>query len=231
MNEFEIDTSLITDGRLVEGAFAENEEISSVHIPEGVIDIGEVAFYGCTKLRKVVFPSTLRYIREEAFGECAIESAILPAGLELIAEEAFFSCDGLKKIEIPGRKTLIESDAFSCCNMLHEGFIAPGYPDGIRHHEELQYTLLWCSCPERHDKETSAHAAEFIEKNEDLIMEWIIKYNNIPAMNGLAGQGLLKHSIDGYIQQAHAARRFEISAMLVSMAAGMSSLDRGEFDL
>ena len=223
-----IDTTLITNGRLIEGAYTQDESLTSVVIPEGVTDIGEVAFYGCTGLKEVVFPASLKYIREEAFGETAIEEAILPAGLELIEEKAFFSCEHLRRAEVPGADTVIGSDAFGCCDLLHEAFIAPGYPEGIRHHEELQYTLLWCSCPEKHSAGTSERASAFIRRYEDLIMEWIIKYNNVPAMSGIARLGLLSGDTGKYISAANLAGRREITALLMSMH---SHFDESEFEL
>lgn len=228
MSTLTIDPGTLADGRIAEGSFAQNEEITSLVIPEGVTDIGEVAFYGCTNLQEVSFPQSLRYIREEAFGESAIREAILPAGLELIGEKAFFSCEGLRKVEAPGEGTVIESDAFGCCDMLHEGYIAAGFPEGIRHHEELQYTLLWCSCPWRHRPETSEQAKRFIRRYEDLIMEWIIKYNNVPAMNGISGMDLLAGNVNEYIKQANEAGRSEITALLMSLRG---HADEGEFEL
>lgn len=226
--EFIIDDAKINNGRLTEGAYVQNESITSVVIPEGVTDIGEIAFYGCINLREVSFPSTLKYIREEAFGESGINEVVLPAGLELVGEKAFFSCDSLRRIDIPGRDTIIESDAFGCCNNLIEGYIAAGFPQGIRHHEELQYTLLWCSCPSRHDRETSERAADFIRKYEDLIMEWIIRQNNIPAMSGIVREGLLRGDTGKYIQAANLAGRSEITALLMSVRG---HFDEGEFEL
>ena len=107
-----LDENKITNGRLVEGAYTQDETLTSVVIPEGVTDIGEIAFYGCVNLREVVFPSSLKIIREEAFGETGLVSALLPAGLEEIEEKAFFSCEDLRHIEVPGAGTIIGSDAF-----------------------------------------------------------------------------------------------------------------------
>lgn len=228
MGRFEIGKDKIINGRIIEGSFAEDPELTSVVIPEGITDIGEIAFYGCTNLREVVFPSSLRYIREEAFGETAIKEVILPAGLELIEEKAFFSCESLRRIEVPGSSTAIESDAFGCCDHLHEGYVACGYPEKTRHHEDLQYTLLWCSCPERHTPGTSKRAEDFIRKYEDLIMEWVIKYNNIPAMNGIAGRDLLRGNIGSYIIESNLAGTNEITALLMSIKGHP---EEGEFEL
>lgn len=228
MDQQTIDSSRIINGRIVEGAYAQDETLTSLVIPEGITDIGEIAFYGCVNLREVIFPASLRYIREEAFGDSGIQEAILPSGLELIGEKAFFGCDSLRRIEVPGRSTAIDRDAFGCCDSLHEGYVAAGYPPVTRHHEELQYTLLWCSCPERHDPETSERAASFIRRYEELIMEWIIKHNNIPAMSGLSRTGLLQGDRNGYIVKSNAAGTNEITALLMSMR---SPFDEGEFEL
>ena len=226
-----VDESKIMNGRLVEGAYTQDETLTSVVIPEGVTDIGEIAFYGCVNLREVVFPSSLKIIREEAFGETGLVSALLPAGLEEIEEKAFFSCEDLRHIEVPGAGTIIGSDAFGCCDSLVEGFIGcgyPGHPGQIRHHEKLQYTLLWCSCPGRHSAETSAIATDFIAQYEDLVMEWIIKNNNVPAMNGIASRGLLHGDIDRYIIKSNEAGTSEITALLMSIH---QSPDKGDFEL
>ena len=228
MEKTVIDTSLINNGRLTEGACMQDESLVSAVIPEGVTDIGEAAFYGCPNLRQVSFPDSLRYIREEAFGDSALEEVILPPGLELIGEKAFFSCASLRRAEVPGKDTLLCSDAFGCCDLLHEGYIAPGFPEGIRHHEELQYTLLWCSCPEKHSRETSERASAFIRRYEELIMEWVIRYDNIPAMSGIARLGLLSGNRDRYISDANRAGRSEITALLMSMR---TDYDESEFEL
>ena len=228
MGRFEIGKEKILNGRIIEGSFAEDSGITSVIIPEGVTDIGEIAFYGCASLREVVFPSSLRYIREEAFGETAITEALLPAGLELIEEKAFFSCESLRRIEVPGSSTAINSDAFGCCDNLREGYIACGYPEKTRHHEELQYTLLWCSCPDRHTAATSERAEKFIHEYEELIMEWITKHNNIPAMSGIAGRNLLCGNISSYIIESNLAGTNEITALLMSIKG---HAEEGEFEL
>ena len=228
MERFEIGNDKIVNGRIIEGSFVEDPEISSLIIPEGITDIGELAFYGCANLREVSFPSSLRYIREEAFGESGITEAMLPAGLELIEEKAFFNCESLRRINVPGISTVVGSDAFGCCDHLHEGFIACGYPEKTRHHEELLYTLLWCSCPEKHTADTSKRAEDFIHKYEELIMEWIIKYNNVPAMSGIASRNLLCGNISSYIIESNLAGTNEITALLMSIKG---HAEEGEFEL
>lgn len=228
MKSISVTSDNIVDGRVVEGAYAQDESITELIVPEGVTDIGEVAFYGCTNLRKLTLPQSLRYIREEAFGETALEELEVPEGMELIAEKAFYSCEKLRKIEVPGRDTVVETDAFGCCDNIKEAYVAAGYPDGLRPHEELQYTLFWCSCPERHSEATGERARRYISENEELVMEWIIKTGNVPAMSGIASNDLLRGSTGSYIERANLKGRREITALLMSMPRHE---DDGEFDL
>ena len=227
----EIDlSSVIENGRITEGAYAQNHSIEAIDIPEGVTDIGEVAFYGCAHLRRVGLPESLRIIREEAFGECGLESVYIPEGVERIVEKAFFCCEDLARIDIPGENIIIEEDAFSGCDKLLEGFVARGYPQRYNQPEELLFTLLWCTCPERHKEETGDHAKRFISENEQLIIERILKFNNVPAMNGISKLKLLKQeNINKYVSQAHEAGRTEIVALLLAAIDKNSS--EGEFEL
>ena len=285
----------IINGRLTEGAFAGNETLTEIEIPEGVTDIGEVAFYGCPNLRSVTLPQSLKVIREEAFGESGIERIVIPEGTARICEKAFYSCPDLARVDVLSPDTQIEADAFGMCPNLLEGYIACGYPadpcppelnmsgsptreillghtasgtetndllfddsqsgattsEPLHNHsegdsrkrtsliayageltaylsppEELLYTLLWCTCPERHTAKTSARAEEFIRENENLVMEHILKTGNTAAMNGLASRKLLRpENISTYIDEAGARHESEIVALLLSAAAGAGGED------
>ena len=119
MNHQAIDIRKIKDGRITEGAYAQDTSLTSIIIPEGVTDIGEIAFYGCTELREVSFPSTLKFIREEAFGESGIEEALLPPGLELIGEKAAatgFTKDMWLRATLPG-SGIMRSCSIPCCGV------------------------------------------------------------------------------------------------------------------
>lgn len=225
------DAGLISDGRLIEGAYAQNETLTEIIIPEGVEDIGEVAFFGCSKLHTVYLPESLKIIREEAFGESGLETVIIPEGVEQIDEKAFFSCEALGRIEVKGKNTLIGEDAFGDCRNLLEGFIACGYPEICNPPEELLYTLLWCSCPERHTVKTCEHAVSYIRDNEALIMERIFKFNNTAAMNGISRLKLLKQeNINGYVTTANENKQTEIVSLLLA-AKGKDTDNTGEFEL
>ncbi len=57
--------------RVDRGAFYKDEDIESVIIPEGYIEIGEKAFYGCTNLKTIKIPTSCSKIDETAFDNCA----------------------------------------------------------------------------------------------------------------------------------------------------------------
>ncbi|MBQ0146648.1 MAG: leucine-rich repeat domain-containing protein [Lachnospiraceae bacterium] len=221
----------ITDGiRITEGAYAQDENIDEVIVPEGVEDIGEVAFFGCMNLRSVILPKSLKIIREEAFGESGIEKVFIPEGVKTIAEKAFFSCPNLKYIEIPGENTVIETDAFGDCRKLLEGFVARGYPEKYNPPEELFYTLLWCTCPEKHTAETCEHAERYIRTNEELIMERIFKLNNAAALSGVSKRKLLRQeNISRYVTMANENNSTELVALLLAASDNRSGV--GEFEL
>ena len=216
--------------RLKEGAFAEREDLTEIVLPDEIEDIGEVAFYGCTNLKHIELPKNLKIIREEAFGASGLESVEIHEGVELICEKAFFSCESLRKIEVLPKNVIIEIDAFGDCPNLLEGFVARGYPQKTSWPEELQYTLLWCTCPSRHSEETSERAKAFIHSNEALIMEHILKFNNTAALSGIAELGLLrKENINRYVEEAGRNRQTELVTLL--LAAARNTEDEDEFSL
>lgn len=77
-------------------AFANNHEITSVVLPEGLENIQYGAFYGCDALESVQLPSTLLGIEEQAFAYCSALAQIdLPDNMYYIGAEAFGGCSRL----------------------------------------------------------------------------------------------------------------------------------------
>jgi len=241
-------------GFMEEECFTECPELTEVSLPEGLINIGGAAFADCPKLCRINLPSTLKSVdcgaffscealRElefphglESIGEYAFQSTglqqvILPETVTSIEECAFFSCEELRKIHVPNPDTELGIDCFGSNYKLIEGYVAKGYPDNADFTAELLYTLLWCSCPERHSAETSARAREYIKSHESLVMERILKANNIPAMTGLSTLGLLSSAaINECIGQTLLAGQTELSALLLK-AKNTVSNSAEEFEL
>ena len=212
-------------------AFAECPALCEITIPDTVVSVGEGAFLNCTSLRSVTLPRSLREICDMAFWGAGLESVSVPESVKRIGESAFWSCEALKKAEVMGRGTRIGENAFGSCYGLIEGYIAPGYPEESDAPSELLYTLLWCSCPDRHAPEVSRRAERFIRANEELILERIFKAKNIPALTGLTGRGLLSPAgIEKYVRLSAEAGETELTALLLKAQGEKRTFDE-EFAL
>ena len=103
-----------------------DRNITEVIIKEGVTEIGKMAFYDCTELKKVTLPSTLKTIGYFAFGSCRTLPEIkLPENLTTIEYYAFDNCDSLREITIPKKVNYIDADAFEYCNVMENIFVDP----------------------------------------------------------------------------------------------------------
>ncbi|MBD5357775.1 MAG: leucine-rich repeat protein [Bacteroides sp.] len=129
--------------RIIDMAFKDCADITSVDIPDTVTGdllltfsgctslkeavIGNsvralyMTFEGCTALESVKLSDNLKYIHERTFYACtSLETIILPATLEKIGRETFAECISLTKIIIPHTITTIETSTFANCESLIE---------------------------------------------------------------------------------------------------------------
>lgn len=100
---------------------------SSYTIPDGVTQIAESAFSGCTSLTEIVIPDSVTSIGVFAFSGCTSLSKVdLPKTLTTIEAGTFRDCTSLKEIVIPDSVTEIKNKwgydtyygAFSGCTSL-----------------------------------------------------------------------------------------------------------------
>ena len=122
-----------------EGSFNDNDRITSVELPEGIVSIGNIAFFrcvsletvilpegvtlldeccfaGCVKLKNIVIPSTVTEVRRFAFLNCiSLEEVAFGEALESIGPGAFQLCASLAKAVYP-ESALVEADAFAGCS-------------------------------------------------------------------------------------------------------------------
>ena len=69
-----------------------------------VVEIGSVAFEGCTNITEVVIPSTVTNIQDRAFYHCeSLHTVELSDSLDAIEGYAFMSCEALARVEVPIR--------------------------------------------------------------------------------------------------------------------------------
>ena len=212
-------------------AFLNCSSLSRVVLSRDLQSINEGAFLGCTALRALQLPDTLEFIGEMAFWGSGLEEITVPAQVQNISENAFWDCAQLRRADVLGTDTHIEKNAFGNCPLLTEGYIAPGYPDDDSPPAQLLYTLLWCSCPQRHTPETARRASMFVRQQEGLVMERILKSHNAAALNGIVSQGLLEPShVDEYLRDWAGTGATELTALLLQAKHRNPNLEE-EFDL
>lgn len=72
--------------------------LSSVVFGKNVERIGHDAFAGCSALKNISFPQSLKVIEEGAFNRCGITYLSIPANIMEIEPRAFSSCTALKEV-------------------------------------------------------------------------------------------------------------------------------------
>ena len=100
------------------------KDLTTVTVPEGVLEIGDSAFSGWYNLTTVILPKSLTKIGEKAFAYTSLENLIIPEGVTTIGEMAFMSCNKLEDVIIPDGVTDIGNGAFANCRNLRHVVIS-----------------------------------------------------------------------------------------------------------
>ena len=94
-------------------AFSRCSSLTSVTIPNSVTSIGSGAFNGCPSLTRVTIPNSVTKIGWNAFSGCtSLTSITIPNSVISIDWYAFMGCTSLKSITIPNSVTSIGKNAF-----------------------------------------------------------------------------------------------------------------------
>ena len=131
--------------------FKDCKSLTTVSMPDTVINIYGSAFYSCQQLSEVNFSANLAYIGPYAFYECPIRtislpntvtylgsdcfrsnssltSLTLPEGLKTIPYNCFYFCYNLTSVTIPASIVQIDSSAFEICRALTSVIMKPTTP-------------------------------------------------------------------------------------------------------
>ena len=100
-------------------AFSGNE-LESIILPEGLLNIDTRAFSGEGNLRSVTFPNSLQTIGDYAFCWCGFTNLTLPDNVTNIGEGAFWYCYELTSVTLPQHLEVIGTSAFADCQKLTE---------------------------------------------------------------------------------------------------------------
>ena len=89
--------------KLIHGdTFRGCENLTTIHLPDTIEQIGDNAFYACRELTSLRFPTGLTTIGEYAFADCLkLSSLRLPSGVTKIGDYAFYNTIQLESLWIP----------------------------------------------------------------------------------------------------------------------------------
>ncbi|WP_455504610.1 leucine-rich repeat protein [Clostridium sp.] len=88
-------------------------KIKKIVLGDGITQIGNFAFAGCTNLQEIIFPQkNLKKIKENVFYGCSsLKEFIVPEGVESLGDSSLYGCSSIEKISFPS--TLKEIPCFS----------------------------------------------------------------------------------------------------------------------
>ena len=112
---------------ILESAFSDCTNVTSISIPDSVKEIKDQAFYGCTSLTSIILPDSVTFLGGYAFNKCSnLESIVLSDSLERIDPGAFEGCKKLKSLTIPDGVSELDESVFNGCTELSELNIGSG---------------------------------------------------------------------------------------------------------
>ncbi len=96
------DSHIDSNTKIIYNSAFRGSSISQITIPEGVVGIGEYAFFGCGSLSSITLPSTLEHMGQEMFTNCySLRSLTIPEKVRLIGCSMFYN-SGLTSLTLKG---------------------------------------------------------------------------------------------------------------------------------
>ena len=120
--------------------------LTTIEMPEDLVQIADMAFAGCRALKSVAIPKGVKKIGRYTFENCvSLTNIVLPQELHEIGLGAFYECQSLSEIVIPDMVEKIGEEAFFCTpdgvsHILSTGEIVY-YPGGMRYMQVSEKTI------------------------------------------------------------------------------------------
>jgi hypothetical protein len=99
-------------------AFCSCQALKGIQLPEGLENIGEDAFSGCSSLtEELVIPKSMKTFGGEAFHGTGLKNVTINSNIDL-SNNLFMECEKLETVKINGDCTKIGDSAFRYCSKL-----------------------------------------------------------------------------------------------------------------
>ena len=98
-----------------DNAFAGQKKLKRLVFPK-LLEVGEEAFKGCTGLTNIMMPSVVE-VKSGAFYDCTKLNEIEMSSVQEVGESAFVGCTALESVELPSLEA-IGDEAFGGCSRL-----------------------------------------------------------------------------------------------------------------
>ena len=166
-------------------------------VPNGVVEIGDKAFFGCKRLKSIVLPPSVIGVGKSAFEECVNMKSVTIKGELEVMERAFYGCKMLKTIDLT-KIVCIGVDALMYTSILREFDLGGLNLDNtssvarfikINALNDLEREKLWKEISKKYLAMTNAN--DWIEDGE---IEW--SFNANKGMVIIKGKGPLENYTD-----------------------------------
>ena len=163
-------------------AFAENQHVQKIIVPEGIKFIGEDAFSQCQSLKEVVLPATLEQIEDGAFSDCPELTSVTFAESDTLTEigaECFKNCPKLTSVNLPNSVSSLGAGAFEGDTALTSFDI----PDGLYVLQERLFYGSGLTSVDLENRITDIYNQVFYGATD---LETVVGYGNIAVMGSYA---------------------------------------------
>ena len=127
-----------------EAAFYEAKRLLEVTFGANVQRVGKYAFFSCENLGAVYLNDSLKIIGDYAFNSCtSLDSIVITDSVESIGYHAFYLCTSMYKAFIPGNVNDFGDDIFVRC---HQNFKIYAPMSSPAHNYALSNSLLYVEC-------------------------------------------------------------------------------------